>query len=73
MSNLDFNKPRFDHNESNIYLCVASQTLKSSRTTGKLLGHAAPAYKKIGGKVIYERAELDRWLDQFETRNNTAA
>ena len=39
------------------YLNAARQTLAVWRLTG-----TGPAYKKIGRKVVYDVAELDRWL-----------
>ena len=55
------------------YTCCADSTMKISRVTGMLLGYPAPSYRKIGRKVIYDKAVLDAWLDQFGTKNNTAS
>ena len=53
-------------------LGFASSTIRMSRVTGFLAGVPAPTYRKIGRKVVYDRAILDQWLGQFVNQSNTA-
>ncbi|MCP5347952.1 MAG: helix-turn-helix domain-containing protein [Gammaproteobacteria bacterium] len=69
---IDFDKPRFGSKEAAAFLGVAEYTLRRSRTIGKLLGRPAPAYRKIGGKVLYERSTLSEWLDASPEQLHTA-
>ena len=57
--------------EAALLLGYKSTTLKLSRVTGVLGGVQAPAFKKIGRKVVYSRTTLDQWLSQFELKLNT--
>jgi len=67
-------KPRYTTQEAAIFLGCSPFTLKVSRTTGQLLGHGAPAYRKLGKrKVVHDIETLQAWLDQFGTRTSTAA
>ena len=69
----NYHQPRLDtHNAAKI-IGFASTTLRISRVTGILAGVPAPAYRKIGRKVVYDRVVLDEWLNQFENQNNTAS
>lgn len=54
------------------YLGFSPATLRKSRTTGQLGGVAAPKYMKLGRRVVYPRAELDAWLDQFAVVGHTS-
>lgn len=54
------------------HLGVAPSTLKLSRHTGILAMVDAPRFIKIGRCVLYEKDELDNWLGQFKTYNNTS-
>ena len=40
------------------YLRLASQTLAKMRLSGM-----GPPYYKVGRRVLYDRTDLDRWLD----------
>ena len=53
------------------YLCVSEISIRNSRITGLLGGIKAPNFRKIGRKVIYLKADLDRWLDDLPTFENT--
>ena len=72
MNYSDTNKPRFDTAEAAEFICCATVTLKISRVTGILLGVPAPAYRKLGRKVVYDRDTLQAWIDQFGTQTSTA-
>jgi len=63
---------RLDTHDSAHYLSLAYGTLRTSRVSGILCGVPAPAYRKIGRKVVYDRVILDQWLDQFANQPNTA-
>ena len=64
----------FSSREAARYLGLAPYTLKQSRSTGVLCGSTAPVFRKLGSRtVIYEKATLDTWLDQFQERPNTSA
>lgn len=62
---------QYDTNEAAPYLGVKPDTLRNSRSTGRLAGVTPPKYKKIGGKVYYSRAALDEWLSQFPEQTCT--
>lgn len=49
------------------YLGVAKQTLARWRCEG-----GGPAFLKLGTRIRYERADLDRWLDA-RRRSSTSA
>ena len=61
-----------DTHECSALLGFAASTIRISRVTGTLAGFSAPAYRKIGRKVVYDRIVLDQWLDQFANQPNTA-
>lgn len=45
------------------YINVSPHTLNKYRTEGKIGGRTPmPGYLKIGDKVLYEVAELNRWI-----------
>lgn len=58
--------------EAAIYLGYAEITLRESRVKGVLAGIEAPPYIKMGRKVKYDKADLDRWKAQFTKITNTA-
>ena len=60
-----------DTHEAAMLLGYKSTTLRLSRVTGILGGVAAPAYRKLGRKVVYDRATLNEWLSQFQMQSNT--
>jgi hypothetical protein len=70
--NKQTHKLRLDTHESASHINLASNTLRGSRVSGILCGVPAPTYRKIGRKVVYDRAILDQWLDQFANQPNTA-
>ena len=55
------------------YMNLSYGTLRNARVSGSLCGVGAPKYKKLGRKVVYEKAVIDDWLAQFENQSNTAA
>ena len=65
-------KSRLNTHEGAFHISLASNTLRASRTSGVLCGVPAPAYRKIGRKVVYDRIILDEWLDQFANQSNTS-
>lgn len=62
-----------DTHQCSTLLGFAASTIRISRVTGTLAGFAAPTYRKIGRKVVYDRVVLDEWLTQFSNQQNTAA
>jgi excisionase family DNA binding protein len=48
------------------YLGVAKQTLARWRCEG-----GGPAFLKLGTRIRYERADLDRWLDARRRRSTS--
>ncbi len=66
-------QPHLDTHESAYYIGLASSTLRLSRVSGIVCGVPAPTYRKLGRKVVYDRAVLDKWLEQFANQPNTAA
>lgn len=57
------------------YIGIDTQTdaLKTSRSTGVLWGVEAPKFIKTGArKVIYLKADLDDFLNQFDRYTNNA-
>jgi len=59
--------PRFiSERDAAAYLSVSRSFLRNARYQG-LLGDGTPGppYRKIGGAVRYEKAELDSWLDKY--------
>jgi hypothetical protein len=68
---MNITKPRFNTAEAAEFLAMNTNTLKLSRHTGILAGVQAPAYRKIGKKVIYEKSTLELWLEPFEEQFHT--
>ena len=62
-----------DTHQCSALLGFAASTIRISRVTGTLAGFSAPAYRKIGRKVVYDRVVIDEWLAQFSNQPNTAA
>ena len=62
-----------DTHQCSTLLGFAASTIRISRVTGTLAGFSAPAYRKIGRKVVYDRVVIDEWLTQFSNQPNTAA
>ena len=62
-----------DTHQCSALLGFAASTIRISRVTGTLAGFSAPAYRKIGRKVVYDRVVIDEWLTQFSNQPNTAA
>jgi len=52
-------------NQAALVLGVSHHTLKHSRVTGKLGGHPAPKFRKVGRKVIYFAKDLQEWIEKF--------
>lgn len=73
MLNNQYEKPRLNSSEAAIFIGCSSSTMKISRVTGRLLGKAAPTYRKLGKKVVYDLTVLQEWLEQFANQKNTAA
>jgi predicted DNA-binding transcriptional regulator AlpA len=44
--------------EASEYLGLSSRTLEKHRTYG-----TGPTYRKLGGRVVYDLADLSRWAD----------
>jgi excisionase family DNA binding protein len=49
------------------YIGVAKSTLDHLRSAG-----GGPHYRKIGRKVVYDAADLDKWIEQFPKRRSTS-
>jgi excisionase family DNA binding protein len=48
------------------YLRIAPQTLAKMRCEG-----TSPPFIKLGNRVLYDLAEIDRWLDQRRRRSTS--
>lgn len=59
-------KDMLDVNGAASYLRLAKQTLNKLRSVG-----GSPPYYKAGRRVLYDRAELDRWLDARRRRSTS--
>jgi hypothetical protein len=60
---------RLTNQQAAEHIGCAERTLENSRSTGMLAGVPAPAFMKIGKKIVrYERETLDAWLLQFSER-----
>jgi len=58
--------------EAAALLYTTPGTLRTSRTTGSLLGKPTPKVIKRGGKVGYKRKTLDEFNEQFIEQANTS-
>ena len=65
-------KERLTNNESADFIGCSPNTLKMSRSTGKLFGVNAPSYIKLGRAVRYKVETLEEWLSQFDEISSTA-
>jgi len=54
------------------YIGFHPNTLRNSRYLGRLAGVEAPAYRKFGRVCRYKLADLDEWLNQFQTQTSTS-
>ncbi len=45
------------------YIGFSSQYLRASRLTNRKTSSDAPPFIKIGGRIVYLRDDLDKWLD----------
>jgi excisionase family DNA binding protein len=52
--------------EAATYMRVSKQTLAKLRCERK-----SPPYRKVGGRVLYERTELEKWMDMPRRGNYT--
>jgi len=60
------NSPFMSVVQAATYLGLKRQTLDNFRWAG-----GGPRYRKHGGRVLYARAELDRWSGSREFRNTS--
>lgn len=52
---------------------ISPRTLERSRSTGRLLGFAAPPYRRFGYCTVrYDRADINAWLAAVPLQRNTA-
>lgn len=51
--------------QASLYLGLEPATLKTSRSTGTLMGSPAPAWLKFGRTVRYKRETLEAWAKQY--------
>lgn len=51
------------------YCCSAPSTFEKYRISGK----GGPTYIKLGRRVVYDRADLDRWLTANRHRSTSEA
>lgn len=49
------------------YIGFSSQYLRASRLKNRKTPSDAPPFIKIGGRVVYLRDELDKWLESYRT------
>jgi len=47
-------------------LGLSNQTMRTSRTTGRLWDKKAPDYLKMGRTVRYELETVEAWIEQFK-------
>ena len=59
-------KKRLTNREASDYLECSPNSLKQSRSSGKLFGVQAPAYIKMGYNIRYKPETLIKWLNQFK-------
>lgn len=58
--------PRYNVKQAADYLGLAKSTLDHYRTAGN-----GPRFIKLGRKVVYDSADLDRWLNEHK-RSSTS-
>lgn len=61
-------KEMLDSGQAAQYLRLARQTLAKLRCVG-----GSPPFYKVGRQVLYERTELDQWLDTRRRRSTSDA
>lgn len=49
------------------YIGFSSQYLRASRLKTRLKPSDAPPFIKIGGRIVYLRDDLDKWLESHRT------
>jgi excisionase family DNA binding protein len=59
-------KALFTVKEAAVYLRCGVSTLNKLRVTG-----GGPRYVKIGGKILYDQRDLDKWIEDHK-RNSTS-
>jgi excisionase family DNA binding protein len=59
-------KEMLDSAQAAHYLRLARQTLAKLRCTG-----GSPLFYKVGRQVLYDRADLDTWLDARKRRSTS--
>ncbi|URQ87865.1 helix-turn-helix domain-containing protein [Pseudoalteromonas sp. SCSIO 43088] len=69
---MNIHKFNYTNQEAAELLTISANTLRNSRSTGKLCGREAPPFIKMGRKIIYLKADLMQWLESFPKYNNTA-
>ena len=62
----------FSSTEAATYLRYSENTLRISRVKGLLGGKITPQYRKIGGRVYYKKADLDRWIESIPFQTKTS-
>jgi hypothetical protein len=60
--------PLWDTRQSAGYLLLSARTLEYYRMTG-----GGPRYARSGRKVVYRKADLDKWLDSRSFENTSEA
>ena len=63
---------RMNNEQAAFYLGIAEYTLRHSRSSGMLCGKSAPKFIKLGRMAQYKKVELDKFLAQFKTFQNTS-
>jgi excisionase family DNA binding protein len=51
-------------------LKISERTLRSSRSSGVLMGVTTPPFVKFGTAVRYKESELSQWIESLESRTN---
>ena len=81
MSNVALTKPSngtqtvklLDEKEAATYCGMSVSFLQKSRSNGQLGNRTkAPAFKKIGRRVLYDIKDLDEWSNSFKSLNHLA-
>jgi predicted DNA-binding transcriptional regulator AlpA len=62
-----------DEEQAATYTGMSVSFLQKSRSTGQTGSRTpGPRFKKIGKRVIYDLADLDAWLNSFQSYNHNA-
>jgi excisionase family DNA binding protein len=61
-------RPKMSVSETAAYLNLSKSTLNKLRLSGN-----GPAYLKLGRRVLYDRADVDRWTAQNTRRQTFSA